>query len=194
MRRFELSLGPLLARLGYTRPDEDPLQSADLVQPVLLVAPPSYGAPSPGSRVCWQSAGITTAQVIATGPGRFGAVFFEPPAGGGWLRAIFSQTDAGSFSGWATENEIATGFVLTIGTFERSLRPDSREPYPNLVTSSPGTVPAYPVVNRQGQQVFNPPTWWQGTTLFCVCSSADEGMTATVEFEPALEGLRRQTL
>jgi hypothetical protein len=191
MRRFELGLAPLLARLGYTRPDEDPLQSGDLVQPVFAVAPPSFGAPSPGSRVCWIGAGLTTAQAIAAGG--FAIIVFDPPAGGCWLRSITAQTDGASYFGWATENQIGTGAIVPIGTTQRPLRFDNRETYPVMSNPTVGTVAAVPFNNRTPNMAF-PPTWWVGTGLYVCCTTAAEGMTATLEFEMPLEGSRRQVV
>jgi hypothetical protein len=98
LRRFEFGLGPLLARLGYTRPDEDPLQSADVVHPTVGLGAFPFSVPHPGGRL--QS---VTCEVPAN-PAGFSTAFFGPPPGGCWVHALLAKTNGGSFARIGTSN------------------------------------------------------------------------------------------
>jgi hypothetical protein len=190
VRRFELGIGPLSARLGYTRPDLSPLQSADDASPIFLLGNYPYAAVSPGSRVVQQSVIITTAEVVA---GNFAYARFTPPAGGAWLRRVSVATDAASYAGWVTTNQVVpAGVVVNVGSTARVWRPDDREVFPPISNASVGYYSVNNVFTRDSAISWNPATWWQGTDLFTQCSSVTEGMVATIEYEPPLEGLTRQ--
>jgi hypothetical protein len=191
-RRFELGIGPLLARLGLTRPDQNPLDLTDELRPMVLAGDYRYAAVSPGSRVCWITAAITTAQVGAVG--NRAILVFDPPTEGCWLRSVQAQTDAGSFAGWATTNQVGLpAGIIPLGQTQRGFRPDDREPYPTMPTPLPGSFPgANPVTNRMTAYTFPAPAaWFQGIRLFVVCETVNEGMMATIEFETPLEGMHR---
>lgn len=203
-RRWELPIAPVLARLGLTRPDENPINLAEEVDGVVLLGNYSHSAASPGSRVCWMCAAVSGAQVGLTVPGGFATAQFFPPASGGFLRQVFIATEDGSYATMGTSNQVVfpAGFV-SIGTTQRPFRPDAREEYPNigspLIGAAPGPVA---MISRFVGWTWSPPMpWWTGAlagggeaaNLIIQGTIANVGFNVTVEFEVPLQGVRRQT-
>jgi hypothetical protein len=189
-RRFELDIGPLVARLGFTRPDEQPFQGADCVYPVLLYGDYGGAATSPGSRVCSASA--------VAGPlgGQLSAIYFSPPAGGCWLHSFSAVCSAGSDVIWWTDNQVATPALLASGSSSVEARWDNREVVspPSLVET--GTfVSGFPLALNSliGEHKFIRPVWWSATRFCLHARAPNESLNGTIVYEPPLVGMRRQT-
>ena len=191
MRRFELGIGPLLARLGYTRPDEDPLQSGDLVYPSMVLANLPYGAASPGCR-------FQAATAFCTGGADLAQIYLTPPAGGCWVRRIIVDS-ANNFVFWGTSNDTPAHPVLVapVATLANDVRPDNREAGAPLtiLTGDSGTAPTttldallYSFLDYR----WDPAFWWVGTKLGFSGSVAADPLTVSIQYETPLEGMRRQ--
>lgn len=205
MRRFELAIAPLLARLGYSRPDEDPLQSADEIRPVMMVGDFRTAVPSPGG-----GHQIFQGSTGAVGPGLFGVLIFGPPAGGAWLHQIVWHPGAGSYGVLTMENEttFAPGLVNS-GTGGEVGRFDAREPGSPLTFqggTSTALVSPSALLPPDAISRFYPPIWWYGDSgpsisplsrsgrITIQCQNANEVAVADVIYSVPLAGVRRQVL
>lgn len=207
-RRWEPYISPLLARLGLTRPDQNPVPLADEAQAVVLVGNYQTAAMHPGSRLVWITGAITGAAVNLLIGGGLAIMRFYPPTEGGYLRNIFAATEDGSYVTVYTQNQVAfpAGFVPAGGTnTQRAFKPDTREPYPDIRTPDVGAVPGGPgpagFARTNGWPFPTPIPWWQGDTI----SGGEQaniiiqgtvpivGMNVIVEYETPLQGIKRST-
>ena len=203
-RRFELGLAPLLARLGLTRPDENPLALSDDVRPVYVVGGAPTAVPGAGGRM--QIARFDSGVV---GAGIFGTCIIGPPSGGAWLHSIYLTTGgSAAFLSFENTTTFAPGFLGT-GSFGQVGRLDAREtadPLKGQAGTSTGLVSPAMRVDPFARFTFGPtPTWWYGLNADSItplalsgritiqCDTATEQLSVDVMYETPLYGVRRQT-
>lgn len=172
-RRFELPLAPLLARLGLTRPDENPLGFADDVRPVYVVGDSARSVPSPGGKMQLCRVEIT----VPPAAGLFGTLILGPPAGGAWLRKLIFHSPSGSYGvlSWENETTFAPGFVQT-GTVTVVGRFDAREPS-DAPKGQAGTSTALvtPSVWLAPDNTYELADWWYGENANSISPLTNSG-------------------
>lgn len=191
-RRFELPYGPLLARLGYTRPDEEPLPSTDETRPVYVVGDARYQVASPGfvySR--W------FADIPANALAQATAMFTAPP-GGAWIHELVAFTAAGGFYATGTCNGTPGVPVIaaagTRGAAWASI--DARETSPILGIESGHSAA---VTLSDFAPPFAVPVWWQmglagtatDTRIVVQAATVNEAMQVVLGVMTPLVGMRR---
>lgn len=185
-RRWEAQISALLARLGLTRPDENPVQLQEEARLVWLAGFSEYGAASPGSRV------VAINLVVPAVIGQFSCAILTPPDDG--ARLLLVHTTTATYIG--TENESAAPFpVLTPagGTVFQKFRPDNREPQPSVAASVGSNGPGLDTWARLfvGLNPFPRDTWWTGTRLGFCGLAQNQALDVTLYYAPALQGMRR---
>jgi hypothetical protein len=187
-RKWELAIGPLLQRLGLTRPDERPMELDDTARLHARIADLGWSARHPGQRVY----GVN---VIVPGVvGQSAACYFGPGSSGIY---VLGWNPAGGYY-FGTENQGGAFPALAAGgsTITASFRGDNREPLPSTAIAAGTAVAVANVWHRTGATnalmwLPAPGFWLEGTRLGFANFTTGAALDLDVYFAAPLEGMRR---